>query len=227
MARTTATVGPSQSSSRSSNTPAMIDRTRLVPVEASARQAASPSPGFTATTAPSAAIGVAVTITPGRISASAVRRSASASTTATLPASHPPATSPPTRAVPIRPPPTTTSLGRIASPPPPTALSDATPPKAIPGAALKLPANRALGLVDVTASAFVDDAASVSVPRRPTLPFTSDRRAGDTAHCHCHCLVQSLLLRPRRGSARGTQDTDRTSPIDRHLKPLGPCRCAP
>ena len=80
--------GPSQDSRLANRTPAMIERTRGVPVAATARQAASASPGLTATTAPSAATGVAVAVTPGRLPADALRRPSSVSTTHMADGSH-------------------------------------------------------------------------------------------------------------------------------------------
>src|SRR5437764_4262842 len=111
-ARTTAAPPPSQSSRRSMATPVTIETSRSAPTSATCRHAASASSGLTASTVPSAATGAASTTTPGCRSTSAERTPGSFSLTASSDASaHSVASSPPSRASPIRPPPTITRRG--------------------------------------------------------------------------------------------------------------------
>src|SRR4051812_32601361 len=107
MARPTGVPSPTQRSRLARGTPAAIDSTRCTPASATARHAPSTSPGFTAITAPSHAIGESVMSTSTNVAASSLRRASMGSTTMSSSArAHCAPNNPARRASPIFPPPT-------------------------------------------------------------------------------------------------------------------------
>ena len=89
-------------------TPAATERMRSQPASATVRATAGTSPGLTASTAPSAFVGSATTVTFGYLAVSSSRRAATTSSTANP--SWPAARRPPSRASPMRPPPAIRSV---------------------------------------------------------------------------------------------------------------------
>jgi len=75
-------------------------------------------------------------------------------------------------------------------------------------------------------AAHADDAdpLRVGTPARVRVGTPARVRVGTPGGC---APAPNAVRAWRRGAARGTLDTGRTSPIDRRHQPLGPCRVAP
>src|ERR1700694_5456938 len=123
IARTTTTWLPNHDPRLESRTPAAIDNTRVTPAAANCPQTVRASSGLTASTAPCDGTTEADTVIDGKRCSSSRRTGSSFSVTASSPSvAQPDEVNPASSAVPIRPPPTTTSRALTARRLPPAPL---------------------------------------------------------------------------------------------------------